>query len=279
MKITTRLNTILSAILAASILTACSTQDLQIPAVTETTIAETADSLNVSVSDFETYLDNINMSYDDYIQNLNNSNMSVETLKSEIEEKYDCSFNDYMTTIITVNNKILPDENYRLFQSEYSIFDAFIPVNELNDNKLTNYDATIIIADNADDALVFDLLVLYSGNTCSYLDYMYNTYGCNSVEFTNLAIYGSYGVTKPTQTNSCMDSLFAYDENTNEILEPLTLSMATLHFNEPNKNITLALSNELGLIFKTTGVDSEEKMLQLSNLNFQIRNNQLNKER
>lgn len=279
MKTTTRLTTMLSTILAVSILTACSTQDLQIPAVNETTIVETADSLNVSVSDFEAYLDNINMSYDDYIQSLNDNNMSIETLKSEIEEKYDCSFYDYMTTVMTVNNKILPDENYCLFQSEYSIFDTFIPSDELNENTLTKYDATIEIADKADDALVFDLLVLYNGNTCNYLDYLHNTYGCNSVEFTNLAIYGSYGVTKPMQTNSCMDSLFAYDKNTNEILEPLTLSTATLHFNEPNKNITLALSNELGLIFKTTGSDSEEKMLRLSNLNFQIRNTQLNKER
>ena len=104
-----------------------------------------------------------------------------------------------------------------------------------------------------------------------YLDIMNENYGCKSVEFTNIAMFGGHGVIKPTESNPCMDSCFVYDDETGEILDKLTLSMLTMHFDDENKNITLALSNELGLLFKSTGTDSDEKMLKLSDLDFQIR--------
>ena len=47
--------------------------------------------------------------------------------------------------------------------------------------------------------------------------------------------------------------------------------MLTMHYENANDNVTLALSNELGLIFKTTGKDSATKMLALSKLDIQIR--------
>ena len=56
-----------------------------------------------------------------------------------------------------------------------------------------------------------------------------------------------------------------------ETKEQITVSVLTMHFDNIDKNITLALSNELGLLFKTTGADSEKKMLKLSNLEFQVR--------
>ena len=110
-----------------------------------------------------------------------------------------------------------------------------------------------------------------SGDFRLYLDIMNETYGCTSVELTNIAMFGGHGVKKPAESNPCMDSFFVYDDETDEILDKLTLSMLTMHFDDESKNITLALSNELGLLFKSTGADSEKKMLKLSDLDFQIR--------
>lgn len=86
-----------------------------------------------------------------------------------------------------------------------------------------------------------------------------------------MSIFGGHGATRPDEDNPCMDRLFVYDDKTNEILEQITVSVLTMHFDNTDKNITLALSNELGLLFKTTGADSEKKMLKLSNLKFQVR--------
>ena len=47
----------------------------------------------------------------------------------------------------------------------------------------------------------------------------------------------------------------------------------TLKFDKtPEKNMSFALSNELGLVFSTTGSDSLTTMLKLTNVDFQIRN-------
>ena len=119
--------------------------------------------------------------------------------------------------------------------------------------------------------MAFDIMQTYSGDYRRYLDYMNSTYGCKSVEFTNMSIFGGHGTTRPDEDNPCMDRLFVYDDKTNEILEQITVSVLTMHFDNTDKNITLALSNELGLLFKTTGADSEKKMLKLSNLEFQVR--------
>lgn len=158
-----------------------------------------------------------------------------------------------------------------MFKSDYSIFDTYIPTNELNDNELVNYDISIEIADEAKDVAVFDAMQAYGGDFRQYLDIMNESYGCTSVEFTNIGMFAGHGSKKPDEDNPCLDSLFVYDSETNEILEKLTLPMLTLHFDDENKNVTFALSNELGLLFKSTGADSDSKMLKLSNLEFQVR--------
>lgn len=269
---TSRVMTSMMAIVLACNLSACdsSTSTMTIPAVKET-ISQTAETLNVDETSFQAYLDNVGITHEEFIQNLNNNNQTAEDLKSVIEESYDCTFQDYMDTIMLVNIKDIP-ENHTVFKSKYSLFNTYIASDELENDNLVNYDMHIEVADEANDTLVFDMLTVYSTDICAYMDYIEKQYNCKSVELDDIDIYGRHGVTKPEKTNPCMDKIFVYDENTNEILAPLRLATATLHFDDDNENITLALSNDLGLIFKTTGTNSKEKMNEITNLNIQIRN-------
>lgn len=274
MKKTSYVDIILTTLLSISCLTACdvSTRNMTIPAENQINITQAAETLGVSVQDFEAFLENIGVTYDNYIETLNENNQSLETVKENIEKNYDCTFKEYIDTVVTVNNKTVPpDDEYTVFKSEYSVFDTYIPIKELDGDTLTPYDITVEIADDAADVAAFDTMQTCNGDFRLYLDIMNETYGCASVELTNIAMFGGHGVKKPTESNPCMDSFFVYDDETDEILDKLTLSMLTMHFDDESKNITLALSNELGLLFKSTGADSEEKMLKLSDLDFQIR--------
>lgn len=273
MKIAFRAGIIPALLLSASLLSGCgSLTDMSIPAVNEETITEAAETLGISVENFEAFLENMGSNYDAYVETLNKNNQSFKDLKTAIEDAYDCTFKEYADAVIMMNSIDAPDETkYAIFKSELSTFDAYFDKNELDDNLLVNYDVSIDVADEAKDAMMFDMLQLYGGNISTYLDFIRDQYGCDTVEFTSATLLGRYGVQKPAESNKCMDKLFTYDQNTNEVLEKLTLPVATLHFKDESKNVTFALSDELGLIFKATGADSKDKMLKLSNLSVQIR--------
>lgn len=275
MTLTNKFGKIAAAILATICLTACSTQNMTIPIADKISITDAADTLGITVADFEAFLDNIDTTYDTYINNLNKNNQTLDDVKKNIEDNYDCTFKDYVDTIIIVNNKEIPNsDEYTSFKSEYSVFDAYIRNEDLDDKKqtLVNYDVSIEIAENADDVYAFDIMQTCNSDFRTYVDTISKKYGCKSVEFNNMAIFGGHGVAKPAETNPCMDRFFVYEDETGEILDKLIVSVLTMRFDDKNKNITLALSNELGLLFKTTGADSQEKMLKISDLKFQIRN-------
>ncbi len=280
MKLTSRILTVVTLLSITSCLTACDYtpkhQKQTIPAMNQIDIAEAVKTLDVSTEDFESFLKNIEVSYDEYIQTLNDNNTSLETLKEDIEKTYNCTFDEYIKTVIAVNTKTVPDAKlYDVFKSKLSTLDAYIPIKELNaeKNKLVNYDVSIEIADECQDAYAFDAIAACQGDFKNYMTVLNELYGCSSVELTNISLFGGYGTKKPDDSNACMNALFVYDEETNEILQKISVPVITLHNDDDeNKNITLALSNELGLLFKTTGADSYEKMLKLSNLDFQIRN-------
>ena len=275
MKLTSHVSRLIATLLIISSLTACdSSVSKTIPSVNEETISDAAVTLGVSVDTLESFFDNIGITYDDYIASLNQNNQTLSNLKEQIETTYDCTFDEYIETIITVNNKTIPDETkFHKFESKYSIYDAYIALDELNEDKtqLINYDAEIAIADENDNAYAFDALAYSNGEFRYYMNEINRIFGCKSVEVTNLSLFGGKGVTKPEKDNACMDKIFVYDDKTNEILEKMTLSVVTLKKDDENENITLALSNELGLIFKTTGSDSYEKMKKISNLDIQTR--------
>lgn len=277
MKLTPRIYSVFMTMILAGTLTACDEADTKtktIPAVNENSIAEAAETLDISVEKLESYLENINVSYDDYISNLNAQNQTLDAYKTKIEDGYDCTFEQYVDTVLTVNNKEAPnDKDYTLLKSKYSLFDAYIPTTELNadKNKLINYDIDIVVADEDSDVYAFDVLATCGNDLRMYMDVINQNFGCTSVEITNLSIFGGHGATKPTEANPCMDNLFVYDDKTDEILEQITLAVITMHYDDENKNATYALSNELGLIFKTSGADSFETMRKLDKLNFQIR--------
>ncbi len=277
MKKTLQYMSLIITILLTTLLTSCdaTTKSLTIPTINnETTIADAADTLGISVDMLEAYLENMGSTFDEYINGLNSNNTTLESIKTNVEEKYNCTFEEYVETSILVNNKNIPsDETHHIFRSEFSLFDAYIPLNELNDEKnlLLNYGINIAVADTANDVYVFDVMQSCNSDFGTYVDILHENYGCISVEFTNIAIFGGYGSIKPDEDNACLDNLFVYDIKTNEILEKLIVPIMTLHFENDADNITFGLSNELGLFFTTTGTDSEEKMMELSNLEFQIR--------
>lgn len=281
MKMTSRIGIAIAAALAMT-LTACDNGKLQtptIPAAETVSIDDAAKTLNVSSEAFSSYLDTMELTYDEFITDLNNKNVSLSDLKSDIEKQFDCSYDEYIKTVIAVTNKTVPDSDYAIFSSKYSAYNAYIPVNALNESKdlLTNGNIKITVADENEDAYAFDVIAGCNNDFTTYMTVLNDVYDCSSAELTNMTLFGGRGVTKPDGENACMDSLFVYDEQTNEILETIVIPVLTLHNEDESKNITLALSNELGLIFRTDGSDSFERMLKLSSLDFQIRNAELNK--
>ena len=277
----TQLKAAIMTVILACCLTACDKKDTPqtIPAVNETTLAQAVQTLGTSEETFNEFLSTMGLSFDDYITALNNNNTSLDDMKTEIESTYNCTFDEYAKTILIVGNKTLPDESkYVIFKSQYSLYDAYIPLSELNTDKteLKNYDIEVFVADEDEDAYAFDAIVACQGDFKSYIDTLHSNYDCTSAELTNVSIFGSYGVKKPEEKNACIDNMMFYDGDTNEILEKIAVPVITLHNQDESKNMTLALSNELGLIFKTTGADSYDKMLNLSDIDFQIRTAALN---
>lgn len=281
MKITSRIGVMIAALLAIT-LTACSDGKLQtpsIPAESVINIEDAVKTLDVSTEDFNAYLDTMELSYDEYITDLNNRNLSLSDLKSDIESAFNCRYDEYIKTVVVINSNTVPDDSYMIFPSKYSTYDAYIPVKELDDSKtkITDGDIKIEVADESNDAYAFDIIAGCNNDFVTYMTVLNDAYGCSSAELTNMTIYGGRGVIKPDGDNACMDSLFVYDKQTHEILETIVIPVLTLHNSDENKNVTLALSNELGLIFRTDGSDSFERMLKLSSLDFQIRNAELDK--
>ena len=268
---------LITTILFTSLLTACdtTTKSLTIPTVNnEITIANAAETLGITEDVFISYLDNIELTFDEYIDGLNSNNTTLKSIKTDIEDKYNCTFDEYVKTTLLVNNKTLPSEKtYYMFESEFSLFDAYIPITGLNEdrNYLTEYGIQIAIADTANDVYAFDVMQNCNGDFGTYIDILCKNYKCVSIEFTNVMMFGGYGSIKPDEENACLDNLFVYDTENNEILEELIVPIMTLHFEDNTKNMSFGLSNELGLFFKTTGTDSKAKMLKLNELEFQIR--------
>lgn len=252
----------------------CENNASTIPAVNETTIEETADSLGLSTDLLNQYLESLGITYDKFISNLNENNIDISTLKSSVEEKYNCTYDEYIRTIITVNNNEIPDSSeFDVLLSKYSLYDAYFPKGVLSDDKTTLLNGTVKIevADNSADAYAFDIISKCNNDFSVYLSTLNSKYGCLSVEFNNMTLLGGIGVTKPEEENACMDNIFVYDKTTNEVLERFVSPVLTMHFEDKSKDTTLLLSNELGLIFKTEGEDSLEKMKAIMNVEFQIR--------
>lgn len=271
---TSNLAKIVAAVLTAFCLTACSpsTQNMTIPTIEKIDINEAAETLGITVNDFEAFLDSLGTTYDKYVETLNKNNQSFDEIKKNVEQSYNCTFKNYVDTIVTVNNKNTPTtDKYVSYKSKYSVYDAYFPADVIENNVIKSCDIAIEIADDADDVVAFDAMQLCSGDTRLYFDTLTEKYACDHIEITNFTILGGFGVTKPSENNPCMDMFFVYRDETGEILDKITLSMLTLCYDDVNKNITLALSNELGLLFKTTGADGKENMLKLKDVELQIR--------
>lgn len=273
---TSAIRNIFVTTLAALCLSACSlsAKDVTIPTENSISINEAAETLGITVDDFELFLTNLDTSYDDYMKQLSASKQSLSNVKTNIEKTYNCTFKNYIDTVDAINNETTPSsDDYVAYKSKYSVYDAYFPKTELNvtENTLKTAKAAIHVADDAENVVAFDMMQLCSGDFRLYFDRMIDKYKCDSVEISNFTMLGGYGVTKPAETNPCMDAFFVYGDETGEILDKFSLSMLTLCYKDENKNISLALSNEMGLLFQTTGAESRENMLKLKDLSFQVR--------
>ena len=273
-------NTILSiaAIFAILSLAGCDSNIVNsIPATgSDKTIQAAAKELNISEETLQRYLDSVGVSYNELIDNLNSSSKTITDMKTEIETNYACSFADYAQTIISTSNQTIPDaKTFTVFKSQYAKYNTYFPTNILNTEKtgFKDYAVKIEVADSSQNAYAFDVITKCNNDLSSYVNVLNQLYGCSSVEFTNITIFGRHGTFKPTENTGLLDGLFAYDEKTNEIVEKFVIPVMTLKFDKtPEKNMSFALSNELGLVFSTTGSDSLTTMLKLTNVDFQIRN-------
>lgn len=255
---------------------ACSSENLTIPAVNEgVTLSDLASKLDVSDEEFNKYLESLNMSYDEFITNMNNNNQDIDAMKKSIEEAYNCKYSEYIRTVILVSNTEEPDANkYTPMISKYGIYNTYVPTAELSADKtkLKNYDVTINIADEDEDAYAFDVINNCSGDLSLYMTALNDAYQCTSAEITNITVLGNYGVKKPKEDNPLLNSMFVFNKNTDDVLEQISIPVITLHFDkDESRNKTLALCNEMGLIFKTEGADSLDKMLDIINIDFQVR--------
>ena len=255
---------------------ACSSENLTIPTVNEgVTLSDLASKLDVSDEEFNKYLESLNMSYDEFITNMNNNNQDIDAMKKGIEEAYNCKYSEYIRTVILVSNTEEPDANkYTPMISKYGIYNTYVPTAELSADKtkLKNYDVAINIADEDEDAYAFDVINNCSGDLSLYMTALNDAYQCTSAEITNITVLGNYGVKKPKEDNSLLNSMFVFNKNTDDVLEQISIPVITLHFDkDESRNKTLALCNEMGLIFKTEGADSLDKMLDIINIDFQVR--------
>ena len=271
-----RIAAMLTLAAVISSFSACSSENLTIPAVNEgVTLSDLASKLDVSDEEFNKYLESLNMSYDDFINNMNDKNQDIDAMKKGIEEAYNCKYSEYIRTVILVSNTEEPDaDKYTPMISKYGIYSAYVPTAELSADKtqLKNYDIVINIADEDEDAYAFDVINNCSGDLSLYMTALNDAYQCTSAEITNITVLGNYGVKKPKEDNSLLNRMFVFNKNTDDVLEQISIPVITLHFDkDESRDKTLALCNEMGLIFKTEGADSLEKMLNIINIDFQIR--------
>lgn len=276
MKLTSKAIMTFLTLIVASGLSGCNATNtnMTIPAVSETNIDEAATTLGVSVDDLNSFFNSIGITYGDYVEILNSQNQSISDLKSNIENKYDCTFKEYVQAYVLINGAEPPsDQKYNVFPSQYSLYDAYVESTELNDaaDTLINYNVSIAIADSDTDTYAFDVMSLCNSDFKTYIATIVDNYKCDYIDFSTVTLTGSHGSIQPEDANACINNLFIYDEKTGDVSEQIPTAVLTLHYENEDENRSFALSNELGLIFKATGADSKEKISRLADLDFQIR--------
>lgn len=217
MKLTSKAIMTFLTLIVASGLSGCNATNtnMTIPAVSETNIDEAATTLGVSVDDLNSFFNSIGITYGDYVEILNSQNQSISDLKSNIENKYDCTFKEYVQAYVLINGAEPPsDQKYNVFPSQYSLYDAYVESTELNDaaDTLINYNVSIAIADSDTDTYAFDVMSLCNSDFKTYIATIVDNYKCDYIDFSTVTLTGSHGSIQPEDANACINNLFIYDE-------------------------------------------------------------------
>ena len=272
-----RHKTILIAAMLAitTILSGCDNAQKEIPSDSKPSIETTVETLDIDLDTFNNYLDAMHITYNDFLSMLSSQNTDVAGLKEMVEKNYDCTYLEYIKTLTLLNSGPAPSsDKYIKLSPTYNLYDAYFPANQAklvtnDDVNIKPYiqfgDIVITVAETDENVNIFDNFSNLSTNFKSYMSYINKTYDADKIIIEMpLTLNCNHGVKKPTEENKLLENNFKFNAD-QEIIEELSLTVVGIC--KGNDITYYGLSNELGLLFKTTNRD---ELYNLENIEIRV---------
>ena len=272
-----RHKTILIAVMLAitTILSGCDNAQKEIPSDSKPSIETTVETLDIDLDTFNNYLDAMHITYNDFLSMLSSQNTDVAGLKEMVEKNYDCTYLEYIKTLTLLNSGPAPSsDKYIKLSPTYNLYDAYFPADQAklvtnDDVNIKPYiqfgDIVITVAETDENVNIFDNFSNLSTNFKSYMSYINKTYDADKIIIEMpLTLNCNHGVKKPTEENKLLENNFKFNAD-QEIIEELSLTVVGIC--KGNDITYYGLSNELGLLFKTTNRD---ELYNLENIEIRV---------
>lgn len=269
--------TILIAVMLAitTILSGCDNAQKEIPSDSKPSIETTVETLDIDLDTFNNYLDAMHITYNDFLSMLSSQNTDVAGLKEMVEKNYDCTYLEYIKTLTLLNSGPAPSsDKYIKLSPTYNLYDAYFPANQAklvtnDDVNIKPYiqfgDIVITVAETDENVNIFDNFSNLSTNFKNYMSYINKTYDADKIIIEMpLTLNCNHGVKKPTEENKLLENNFKFNAD-QEIIEELSLTVVGIC--KGNDITYYGLSNELGLLFKTTNRD---ELYNLENIEIRV---------
>ena len=272
-----RHKTILIAVMLAitTILSGCNNAQKEIPSDSKPSIETTVETLDIDLDTFNNYLDTMHITYNDFLSMLSSQNTDAAGLKEMVEKNYDCTYLEYIKTLTLLNSGPAPSsDKYIKLSPTYNLYDAYFPADQAklvtnDDVNIKPYiqfgDIVITVAETDANINIFDNFSNLSTNFKSYMSYINKTYDADKIIIEMpLTLNCNHGVKKPTEENKLLKNNFKFNAD-QEIIEELSLTVVGIC--KGNDITYYGLSNELGLLFKTTNRD---ELYNLENIEIRV---------
>ena len=272
-----RHKTILIAVMLAitTILSGCDNAQKEIPSDSKPSIETTVETLDIDLDTFNNYLDAMHITYNDFLSMLSSQNTDVAGLKEMVEKNYDCTYLEYIKTLTLLNSGPAPSsDKYIKLSPTYNLYDAYFPADQAklvtnDDVNIKPYiqfgDIVITVAETDENVNIFDNFSNLSTNFKNYMSYINKTYDADKIIIEMpLTLNCNHGVKKPTEENKLLENNFKFNAD-QEIIEELSLTVVGIC--KGNDITYYGLSNELGLLFKTTNRD---ELYNLENIEIRV---------
>ena len=272
-----RHKTILIAVMLAitTILSGCDNAQKEIPSDSKPSIETTVETLDIDLDTFNNYLDAMHITYNDFLSMLSSQNTDAAGLKEMVEKNYDCTYLEYIKTLTLLNSGPAPSsDKYIKLSPTYNLYDAYFPADQAklvtnDDVNIKPYiqfgDIVITVAETDENVNIFDNFSNLSTNFKSYMSYINKTYDADKIIIEMpLTLNCNHGVKKPTEENKLLENNFKFNAD-QEIIEELSLTVVGIC--KGNDITYYGLSNELGLLFKTTNRD---ELYNLENIEIRV---------